>query len=215
MTSFQKNLLLDSLNKYKQLGFTYIESIDKYQNKMGEDPLPNEINLLKDYVMNCNLCSLSKNSKDRFWGLGDENSDIYIVVTNEYQLKDSNIFNMLKNMIEKVLSVDFSNVYIVALLKCISSTNFNDLESEVNTCLSYVKKQLSLSNPKLILTFGDSYKFLLDSDEKLIDIAGSLYNYDQGKLIPLLDPEFIIKNPSYKEYAFNNLKKVKSIMESL
>jgi DNA polymerase len=215
MTSFQKNLLLESLNKHKQLGFEYIDNIDKLNNKIVDEQLPDNLDLLKDHVMNCNLCSLSKKTEERFFGMGDLNSDLYIIISNKYLLNDINVYNMLKNMVEKVLMIDFSKVYLVSLVKCTTSSNTRDLSSEIDICMSYVKKQLSLAKPKLLLVFGDAYKYMLDSNEKLIDIAGNLYSYDHSKLIPLLDPEFIIKNPSYKEYALNNLKKVKSIMESL
>lgn len=215
MTSFQKNLLLDTLEKHKQFGYVFLDSIDIERKFSIENQLPSDINELEDYVNNCSLCELSKHTKECFLGTGDPQSWLYIIVTNKYQLNDPNISSMLKNMVEKVLDIKFSESYLISLIKCTTPKHHKDLGKEIDICLSYTKKQLSITKPKMILTFGDAYRYLLDSNEKLLDVAGNVYNYDGSKLIPLIHPEFIFKNPSYKEYAFNNLKKVKTIMESI
>ena len=84
----------------------------------------------------------------------------------------------------------------------------------IEMCLEYLRKQIEILKPKIIITLGISFNYLMKNDEKIVDVSGNIYNYNNSKLVPLLDPEFIYKNPSYKAKLFNDLKKIKLLMEN-
>ena len=122
---------------------------------------------------------------------------------------------MLKNMVEKVLLINMDDIFLTNILKCTTKEDYKKLDSEINLCIDYLKKQISIAKPKLIITLGDAFNYLLNKEENINDISGNLYRYNNIKTIPILHPEFVYKNPSFKQQSFNDLKKIKLILEKL
>lgn len=215
MTDLQKKILLKTLKQYKLCGMRYID--DPNLTKLDSDikKLPDTFTMLQEFVQNCNLCNLSKEKISCGFGEGNYSSEIFIVGINAHELSNSAVYDMLKNMIEKVLLVDMEDVFLTNILKCSVDAEHKKLEDEINLCLDYLKKQISIAKPKLIITLGDAFNYLLNKDENIPDIAGNLYRFNNIKTIPILSPEFIYKNPSYKQQAFNDLKKIKLILEKI
>lgn len=215
MTDLQKKILLKTLKQYKLCGIEYIDEPNLTKLDTNIKKLPDDFMKLEDFVKNCNLCNLSKEKISCGFGQGNNTSDIFIVGINDYELSNQTVFDMLKSMIEKVLLLDMEDVYLTNILKCTVSADYKKLGNEINLCLDYLKKQISIAKPKLIITMGEAFNYLLGKEENILDITGNLYRFNNIKTIPILHPEFVYKNPSYKQQAFNDLKKIKLILEKL
>lgn len=212
MRDIDKIKIIHTLNMYKSFGIEYLDDINvSFKNKKSDD-LPNNLNDLKNYVEHCNLCALSKQKESLEFGKGDISSDIYVIGTNQY-FQNEKIYNMFKSMIEKVLLRDINSVYITNILKCSTNNNIKDLDEPIRTCMNYLVKQIDLSSVKLIITLGNCYNYMMNACEDIVDISGNVYDYNGIKLIPILDPMYLYRNPSYKQQMFNDLKKIKTIME--
>ncbi len=177
--------------------------------------LPDTFGKLEEFTKNCNLCNLSKDKISCGFGEGDNTSDIFIVGISQYQLENEAVYGMLKNMVEKVLLINMDDIFLTNILKCTTKEDYKKLNSEINLCIDYLKKQISIAKPKLIITLGDAFNYLLNKDENINDVSGNLYRYNNIKTIPILHPEFVYKNPSFKQQSFNDLKKIKLILEKL
>jgi DNA polymerase len=213
MTSCKKNEILDLLYSYNNLGVEYIDTIhyDIYAGKKSK--LPNTISELKMDASHCSLCDLSKSDAPFVFGIGNELSQIYIISMNHHQLKSDLVFNSFKDMIEKVLLLNFNDIYITNILKCTTEQNINKLNKSIELCENYIYKQIEIAKPKIIITLDLAFNFFMKNNENIIDISGNCYDYNGMKLIPLLHPEFVYKNPSFKQKMFEDLKKIKSILE--
>ena len=211
MTKIEKEKIINLLNRYKLCGIEYIEPLSLNNIEIKKDDLPNDIEELENYVNHCNICELSKFKNNSTFSIGKINSDIMIIGTNSDFLNE-NINLLLRNIIEKVLLIEFNKVYITNILKC-NTNNVESIIKPIELCKDYLIKQIQLVNPKLIITLGSAFNHLLSNDDNIFDISGNLYDYNGIKLIPLLDLEFIYKNPSYKLDMFNDLKKIKIILE--
>jgi DNA polymerase len=99
--------------------------------------------------------------------------------------------------------VQIKDIYVLNILKCLP-TDITNISSQVQICKPYVKKQIDIINPKVIVVFGEISQYLIDSQD-----------YNNIKLIPTYHPSFLLKNPSLKRDALEDLKKVKSIIEAL
>lgn len=213
MTNTQRREILDILYKSKDLGIDYINSITIDSNKFQELKLPNTIEDLQNHIKYCNLCNLSKKSDSIMLGSGDYNSDIYIVSPSSTYFQNDLILNIFQNMIEKVLLLKYNDIYITNILKCTTNESLSQLSSEIELCKSYLDKQLDISKPKIIIALGSAFNNIMKTHENIIEISGKIYDYKGIKLIPLIDPEFIYKNPSYKQDVYNDLKKIKNLLE--
>jgi DNA polymerase len=212
MTNNDKNKIIDLLNSYKLCGIKYIEPLNLNHQQTDKSELPNSIDELEQYVNHCNLCELSKVKQKQIFSLGDEQSDI-MMIGLKYNFLDEHIMQMIKNIITKVLLLDFNKVYITNVLKCNVDTKIDISEQSINLCGDYLLKEIQIVKPKIIITFGLAFNYLLNNQDNILDISGNLYEYNKIKVIPLLDLDFIYKNPSYKQDMFSDLKKIKMLME--
>lgn len=204
--------LIHTLKMKKLLGAEYVRNMNFSYKRNENITLPNTIVELEEYVKNCSLCELSKTKKVSLFANGNIFSKVYIIGLN-YNYNNEKEFILIKNMIEKVMEISIENIYMTNILKCNSTKLDNNYEKEVNTCISYLQQQISLGLPKIIITLGNAFEYLIKSKEQIFDVSGNLFSYNGIDLIPLMDPNFIYKNPSYKEKMFKDLKKIKNIME--
>jgi len=208
-----KSELLYVLKTKKLLGIKYIEKID-FTNKINSKlKLPENLEQLNEYVENCSLCELSKMNTGIHFGNGNIGSDLLIISLHN-NFFDEKAFLNIQNMIENVLKIDLNDIYMTNILKCGMKVYKNNLDDEVHTCIHYLRKQIDLIKPTMIITFGKAFKYLLKNDDNILDASGNLFNYDGIDLIPLIDPKFIDKNPSYRDQMLLDLKKIKNIMDT-
>ena len=213
MTNTQRRELLELLYKLKSSGIDYIDLISINSNKFTELKLPNNILDLQNYIKHCSLCNLSKKTDDIILGSGDCNSNIYIVSPSPNYIKNSIVSDILQNMIEESLLLNCDDIYITSILKCNTNNNLSNLSKEIELCIDYLDRQLEITKPKLIIALGNVFNYLMKTDENIVEVSGKIYDYKGIKIMPLIDPEFIYKNPSCKQDVYNNLKKIKSLME--
>ncbi len=215
MTNSKKSEILELLNSYDSFGIEYIDSFNYDKNEKEKFQLPNTIEQLEIEAFHCSLCDLSKDKTQFEFGIGNKYSQIYVIGINQYQLDSELVFKSFKNMIENVLLFNFDDIYITNIIKCKTKQNIRKLDGPIKLCEDYLFKQIEIVKPKLIIALDFAFNYLMKSDENIVDISGNNYEYKGIKLIPLLHPEFVYKNPSYKDRMFKDLKKIKSLMEKL
>jgi len=220
MTKVIKNRILSQLRFLKSIGYEYHEPIKAFNKEVEEDTLPNDINSLGQIVNNCYLCELSKNRKNVLFGYGNINASIMFLIdeptTTEDELDSFYVGKsgeQLAKMIENVLPVKKEDVYITSLVKCKSQNGFES--THFNSCSSYLYKQIDLIQPKLIVTLGDkTYQYLCKDKTPFYQIRGKLTNFKNYDVLPTYSPGFLLRNPSFKKEAFQDMLKIKSILES-
>lgn len=214
MINSKKSEVLKLLDSYRYFGIEYIDAINCKLNK-NISKLPNTIDELIMDVSHCSLCDLSKSDEKFVYGVGDSLSNIYIIGTNHYLFKSNQVMQTFKDMIEKVLLLKFNDVYLTNIVKCSTKENITQFHNAVDACENYIYKQIEIAKPKIIITLDFAFNLFMKSDEKLMDVTGNIYDYNGIKLIPLLHPEFVYKNPSYKQRMFKDLTKIKNLLEKL
>lgn len=221
MTKLVKNQLLYQLNFLKSIGFNYHESISISNNEFDNSTLPNDLFEFKRFVENCSICELSKSKKNIIFGEGNPNAKIMFIAdeptATEDELKSffvGKTGEQLSKMIENVLPLKKEDVYITTLVKCRSFDGFSS--SHFNSCSSYLYKQIDIINPKLIVTLGEkSYQYLCsDFNTPFSQIRGHIVKFKNYDVIPIHSASYIIRNPSSKKDAYQDMLKIKLILES-
>jgi DNA polymerase len=122
---------------------------------------------LKTRVMGCQLCNISQNRNNVLFGVGNPNADLMFIggmPGYEEDAKNS-LFagqngEILLNMI-KAMKFTSDDVYVTNLMKCYPRTLHPDM-GDVGRCTPYVKREIELVNPKVIVLFGAGpLRFLL------------------------------------------------------
>ncbi len=216
-----KNYILKNLQSLKYMGFSYLDPIKFNVDTSKEYDLPNDLETLKDLVKNCNLCSFSKTKKNIIFGEGNKNADLLFLNSAPTQMEDEtgnilsgNSGDMLIKMCQNVLNLSIKDIYVANVLKCFPLKEINDCKSEINICKPYIQKQIDIIKPKIIVAFGDSFKYLTNETEQLENLRGNMYDYNGIKVIFTFHPSFILRNPSLKKEVLYDLQKIKLLMES-
>ncbi len=176
-----------------------------------------KLEILDQQVKSCQKCDLHKTRTQTVFGSGFENSDIMIIAEAPGQDEDlqgeplvgksGKYLNELLNF----LDIERKNIYIANTVKCRPPSNRNPTTQEISCCFDYLKEQIKIIVPKVIICLGKVSGQLLSGK-----------NYSMGYLRDLKlkynDDDFecdlvITYHPSYalrREGKFSHDKEVGS-----
>jgi len=222
MTSVQKIHLLYKLYKYRALGYEYIAyehrpSIASNAIKQSSSTLES----LASSMANCHLCPLSKCRKNVVFGEGNPKAELMFIGEGPGASEDETgkpfvglAGGLLTKIIENVLYVKRSDVYIANVVKCRPPKNRVPTMEEVDACRPFLMEQIALVKPRIIVALGStSYHHLTgEYDTKISQIRGSVIDFGGIKLVPTYHPSFLLRNPSAKKDVYHDMLKVKTLI---
>lgn len=218
MRSFQNLLLLQNLYRLKAVGYDYIDPI--VINQKDEQILPSQLGPLHAMISQCHLCDLSKSRRQPMSGQGNPKADVMFIdayvsmaedESGEYFVGRSG--GSLKKMIENVLDIPYENAYITHAVKCKSLGSKIPSDSEWNSCKSYLFKQIELVTPRIIVPLGpEAYRLVCNDESSFEQVRGQQIEFGSATIIPIYHPAFLLRNPSFRQTTFNDLKLIKSFL---
>ncbi len=214
-----KKRVLKNLYLLKWLGYEYIDPIS-FNSTENEISLPSDLTKLRELVLQCHLCSLSKTRKNVVFGEGDKNAELMFIGEGPGATEDETgrpfvgrAGQLLTKMIENVLEISRESVYIANIVKCRPPNNRVPTEEEAQTCIPYLKKQIELVNPRILVALGStSYRYLTGDTTPISKIRGEIVKYQNRLLIPTYHPSFLLRNPSKKKEVYMDLLKIKRVL---
>jgi DNA polymerase len=223
MKNLKNALLLKQLYLMKILGYRYMDNIVISESKEPNIILPNNIENLEKQAKKCMLCELSKTRKSVLFGAGNQQAKIMFIgdapsssEDNEGRFFVGRTGEMLQDMITKVLKLETKDTYATNLVKCKPYAGKKISPIDIHACHPYLMKQVELIQPKVIVTLGErAYQNLSGDNSSLEQIRGSVIQKNDYTIIPTYHPSFLLKNPSYKKFVMEDLKKIKETLEQM
>ena len=106
------------------------------------------------------------------------------------------------------------DVFIGNIIKCRPPDNRDPLPDETAACISYLKRQLDLIQPRAILTLGRiSTHILTETTEGIGKLHGRVFQFRGVPLIPTYHPSAVLRNPVYRKPVWDDLQKLQRIIE--
>jgi DNA polymerase len=218
MKSFQNHLLLQNLYRLKALGFNYTDPI-AVNHKTVQD-LPQDIEHLNQMISQCHLCDLNKSRQQSMAGFGNIRSKIlfiddYVSSSDDesHSYFSGRSGDTLQKMIENVLKIDIHDIYITHLVKCKPYGSNLPSDSEYDSCKHYLFRQLEIIKPKIVVTLGENcYQRFTNDDTPFEDVRGHIISHNNYKIIPIYHPSFLLRNPSTKKIALQDLQTIKGCL---
>jgi uracil-DNA glycosylase len=178
-------------------------------------------NELKQQVRDCKACKLRAGCTQTVFGVGDEKADWLFVGEGPGADEDAlgepfvgQAGKLLDNMLMAIKLKRGNNVYIANIVKCRPPGNRNPEPEEIATCLPYLQRQIELIQPKLIVTLGKvASNALLGKDATLASLRGKLHDYHGIPLVVTYHPAYLLRSPSEKAKAWQDLKLAVKTME--
>ena len=170
---------------------------------------------LKEAINNCNKCKLCKNRKNIVFGVGNENAKIMFIGEGpgaDEDLKGIPFVGKAGKLMDKAflaLGIKKEDVYIANIVKCRPPNNRDPEPDEVVKCINYLRNQVIIIKPKIIVllgrvalnnVLGQEYK-ITASRGKWIEKKGILY-------MPTWHPAALFRDENKKIDFIKDLKQV-------
>ena len=115
---------------------------------------------------------------------------------------------LLTNLIVK-LGLKREDVYIANIVKCRPPYNRNPEEDEILTCIPFVKKQIDLIKPEIIVCLGRiAAHALLEVKIPISKMRGNFLSYNGIPVMPTFHPAYLLRNPKDKWLTWDDMQMV-------
>jgi len=148
----------------------------------------------------CSNCELYFGRKNIVFGEGDPDAKLMLIGEFPEEREDvigKPFVGRPGKLLEKMLayiSLDRSKVYLSNIVKCHPKNNRTE-DQEVQCCINYLKKQIDIIQPKVIVTLGaTATQRLLDIKENISKLKGTWQEFKGIKVLPTFHPSYLLKN---------------------
>lgn len=178
------------------------------------------LSILQRTVKGCRRCNLAATRQNVVFGEGSNKAKVMFI--GEAPGEDEDIQGrpfvgragrLLDQLIERI-DLRREDVYICNILKCRPPNNRDPEESEITSCKNYLFSQISLIKPRIICTLGrHAYNTLMNADERITKVRGSLKDYQGMTLLPTYHPSFLLRNQEKIKEAWEDMERLKELLK--
>jgi DNA polymerase len=202
----------------QQIGISgkHKKSVKKVKNRKAQTPLHEFYYEIKD----CKKCELGATRTNFVFGVGNDNAELMLV--GEAPGRDEDLQGIpfvgragqLLTLMLKSIGLNREEVFIANVLKCRPPNNRDPLPDEIEKCEPYLLKQIDIISPKIIVTLGRfAAATLLKTRSALGSLRGEIHSYNNRPLIVTYHPAALLRNPTLKRQAWEDLKTIRSYIK--
>ncbi|SAL10346.1 phage SPO1 DNA polymerase--like protein [Caballeronia sordidicola] len=168
---------------------------------------------LASRVSVCERCKLCERRTNAVFGVGDRDADWMLIGEapgeNEDKLGEPFVGQagkLLDSMLHAVALSREDNVFIANVIKCRPPGNRNPEVDEVARCEPYLKRQVELVKPKLIVALGRfAAQSLLRTEASIASLRGRVHDYQGVPVIVTYHPAYLLRSLPDKAKAWADL----------
>jgi uracil-DNA glycosylase len=173
-------------------------------------------------VAACQACKLHSGRNNTVFGHGSADADLLLI--GEAPGKDEDEQGLpfvgrsgkLLTGILKAIEFDREDVYICNILKCRPPQNRDPEADEVSACEAYLKRQLEIIQPKVILCLGrHAAMTLLQTKASLKSMRESVHFYHGVPVMATFHPAALLRNPHWKRDTWDDVRKLRALHDAL
>jgi DNA polymerase len=161
----------------------------------------------------CTKCGLAATRTQVVFGVGDPDADLLFIgeAPGFHEDRQGEPFvgaagQLLTRMLGEI-GLTREQVYIANVIKCRPPGNRDPLPGEIEACTPWLVEQLSLIQPRVIVTLGNfATKFVLQTARGITSMRGSVYDWHGRSVIPTFHPAAILHGGGEKSRQFEELR---------
>jgi len=229
--------LADHLKYYEEIGVTGVSRDSKWRQRadtiaavpeipevpavpmVGSETLEDIKTDIGPACTRCKLCTLGRSQI--VFGVGNPKARLMFVgeAPGEDEDKKGEPFvgraGQLLTKIIEAIGMTRDQVYIANVIKCRPPGNRNPEPDEVASCEPFLFRQIDVIQPKVIVPLGKfAAQSLLKTMDPITRLRGRQFDYRGAVLIPTFHPAYLLRNPSAKREVWEDMKKVRAILQS-
>ena len=177
---------------------------------------------LKEECLACRACALCETRTQVVFGVGNPNAEVLFIGeapgANE-DLQGEPFVGRAGKLLDDMLTMiglHRRDIYITNSVKCRPPENRDPLNTEKDACRGYLKQQLQLMKPKIIVCLGRiSAMELIKEDFKITREHGQFFEKDGILMMAMYHPAALLRDPRKKPEAFEDLKNLQAKIKEI
>ena len=176
-----------------------------------------DLNDLYEHSKNCTKCRLAESRNNFVFGEGNPESQIVVIGEAPGAEEDAQgrpFVGRSGKLLDKILeAIGFSreDVFICNIIKCRPPENRNPNTDEIESCMPWLKTQLQLINPKILLLLGRvAANTVLGNKQSMGSLRGRIIRWNGYDVIVTYHPAALLRNPNWKRHCWEDVKMLRS-----
>lgn len=175
-----------------------------------------ELVALQEEALQCTRCPLVKSRNKLVFGEGPDNAPIFMI--GEGPGYDENeqgrpFVGKSGQLLDKILAAcNFTrkeHVYIGNIVKCRPPGNRNPSPEEAAACMPYLRKQIEIVDPAIIILMGAvALRYMIGDEMRITKVRGQWIGKDGRWFMPVYHPSALLRNPALKRDTWEDYKNV-------
>lgn len=178
---------------------------------------------LRENCLNCRRCGLCETRTNVVVGVGNPRSKVMFIGEGPGENEDLQgepFVGRGGQLLDKMLAaVDLdrkTNVYIANIVKCRPPKNRDPLPKEQEACIGWLRNQVALIRPKIIVCLGRIAAMrIIKPDMKITREHGQFFEKNGTLMMATLHPAALLRNPNQKPAAFEDFLKLREKIDEL
>ena len=168
---------------------------------------------LQSQCMACTRCGLCQTRHHVVFGVGNPDADVMFIGEGpgeQEDLRGEPFVGPAGMLLDDMLSIiDLNrktNCYIANIVKCRPPHNRDPEEAEQEACIGYLRSQIALVNPKIIVCLGRiAAKQLIDRDFRITRQHGQWIQKDGIWMMAIYHPSALLRDVGKRPETFDDL----------
>jgi uracil-DNA glycosylase len=177
---------------------------------------------LTNECLSCRKCGLNTGRKNVVIGRGNTNASLIFIGEGPGEQEDIQALpfvgpaGALLDLLLNALMIEKDHYYIANIVKCRPPSNRVPLEDEAEKCLPFLRNQVALIKPKIIVCLGSTaMKYIIGNESKITQIRGQWIERKGYWIMPTFHPAALLRDESKKLLLWDDLKKVKQRLDEI
>lgn len=170
---------------------------------------------LENSIINCNKCKLYQGRQNIVFGTGNKEADLMFIGEGPGADEDRQgepfvgRAGKLMDLAFQTIGLEREEVYIANIVKCRPPNNRNPEQDEVLACINYLRNQVILVKPKIIVLLGSvALKNILGQEYGITASRGKWIEKKGIKYMPTWHPAALLRDETKKIDFIKDLKLV-------
>ncbi len=181
-----------------------------------------ELEKFYQQIKDCEKCKLARGRTNLVFGTGNPEAKLMCIGEGPGVEEDRQgepfvgAAGQLLNRILAAIGFQREEVYIANIVKCHPPGNRDPQPEEIAECLPYLKRQIEIIRPKVILALGRvAGQTLLNTANPLGKLRGAVHEIDNIKVVVTYHPAALLRNPQWKSSAWQDVQLLRKIYDQV
>ena len=177
---------------------------------------------LQNRCMTCTACDLCKTRQNVVFGVGFQAADVMFIGEGpgeQEDLRGEPFVGAAGKLLDDMMSIidlNRNNSYIANIVKCRPPKNRDPFEEEQDACIDYLRNQVALVQPKVIVCLGRiAAKRLIHPDFRITKEHGTWICRNGVWMTAIYHPSALLRDVSKRPETFEDLLEIRSKLKEV